>query len=86
MKKGIHPNYQKIAFHDIAVDKYFIVGSTLKTTQTIEIESIIYPYVALDISSKSHPFYTGKQKMLQSDGRVALFNRRFSSLNSQKEV
>ncbi|AGH80487.1 50S ribosomal protein L31 [Psychromonas sp. CNPT3] len=86
MKKGIHPNYQKIAFHDIAVDKYFIVGSTLKTAKTIEIEGIIYPYVALDISSQSHPFYTGKQKMLQSDGRVALFNRRFSGSNSKKEV
>ena len=86
MKQGIHPDYQKVAFHDIAVDKYFIVGSTLKTNRTVEIEGITYPYVPLDVSSESHPFYTGKQKTIQSDGRVAQFNRRFGGLKSQKEV
>lgn len=84
MKKQIHPDYQNVAFHDVAIDKYFIVGSTLKTSKTVEIDGITYPYVALDISSESHPFYTGKHKTVQNDGRVGKFNRRFASLNLKK--
>ncbi|QUM79218.1 type B 50S ribosomal protein L31 [Moritella sp. 5] len=86
MKQGIHPDYQQVAFHDIAADKYFIVGSTLKTNRTVDIDGTTYPYVPLDVSSESHPFYTGKQKTIHSDGRVAQFNRRFGGLKSQKEV
>lgn len=86
MKKGIHPEYRQVVFHDTSIDEYFIIGSTLKTDRTIEWkDGKTYPYFTLDISSKSHPFYTGKQQVVQSDGRVASFNRRFGKLSSNKE-
>ena len=85
MKTGIHPEYRKIVFHDTSVDEYFLIGSTLKTDRTIEWEDgNTYPYYPLDVSSASHPFYTGKQKVSNSEGRVANFNRRFGALKSQK--
>lgn len=84
MKPNIHPNYQQVVFHDTAADKYFIIGSTLTTARTIELEGITYPYVPVDVSSESHPFYTGKQKVNKSDGRVAKFNQRFGALGSKK--
>ena len=83
MKPNIHPDYQQVAFHDTAADSYFIIGSTIKTTRTIELKGKTYPYVAIDVSSDSHPFYTGKQKAVASDGRVAAFDRRFKNLASK---
>ena len=82
MKPNIHPAYQQVAFHDTAIDKYFIVGSTIVTDRTIDIDGVTYPYYPIDVSSESHPFYTGKQKLTKSDGRVAQFNRRFKNLVS----
>ncbi|OLQ91983.1 50S ribosomal protein L31 [Vibrio panuliri] len=85
MKEGIHPEYRKVVFHDTSVDKYFIVGSTLQTDRTIEWEDgNTYPYCTLDASSESHPFYTGKQRVLQKQGRVSNFNRRYSRFKEQK--
>ena len=77
MRKDIHPEYREVLFHDTSVDEYFLVRSTLSTDQTKEYEGKTYPYCVLDISSASHPFYTGKQKSAQSDGRVAKFNKRY---------
>ena len=82
MKPNIHPDYHVVAFHNTAADSYFIIGSTIKTNRTIEIEGKTYPYVPIDVSSDSHPFYTGKQKTLATDGRVAQFNRRFKNLST----
>lgn len=84
MKPNIHPQYQSVAFHDTAADSYFIIGSTIKTTRTVEVDGKTYPYVPIDVSSDSHPFYTGKQKNVTTDGRVAQFNRRFKQLSSGK--
>lgn len=56
MQKDIHPDYQKVLFHDTNADVYFVIGSTLKPQQTREYEGVTYPYVSLDISSASHPF------------------------------
>ncbi|ATC97054.1 type B 50S ribosomal protein L31 [Pseudoalteromonas tunicata] len=84
MKPNIHPSYQQVVFHDTAADKFFIIGSTLSTSRTIELKGITYPYVPIDVSSESHPFYTGKQKVNKSDGRVAKFNQRFGVLGSKK--
>ncbi|MCY9802341.1 type B 50S ribosomal protein L31 [Vibrio scophthalmi] len=85
MKAGIHPEYRKVLFHDTSVNKYFIVGSTLSTTRTIEWEDgKTYPYLTLDVSSESHPFYTGKQCVAQKQGRVSNFNRRFGLFKEQK--
>ena len=78
MKKGIHPEYREVLFHDISVDEYFLISLTLKTDKTKEWEDgKTYPYYPLDVSSASHPFYTGKQKILDTGGRVQKFEKRF---------
>ena len=79
MKKDIHPEYREVLFHDISVDEYFIIKSTLRTDKTKEWEDgKTYPYYTLDISSSSHPFYTGKQKMIDTAGQVDKFKKRYN--------
>ncbi|GMQ49273.1 type B 50S ribosomal protein L31 [Vibrio sp. 10N] len=86
MKPNIHPNYRKVVFHDTSVDKYFVVGSTLETDRTIEWkDGKTYPYMTIEVCSESHPFYTGKQRVLHKEGRVANFNRRFGNLKTKSE-
>ncbi|EXU76970.1 MULTISPECIES: type B 50S ribosomal protein L31 [Erwinia] len=77
MKQGIHPGYRTVAFHDTSADTYFIVGSTIKTERTVELNGKVLPYVALDVSSASHPYYTGKQKEFTKEGSAHRFNQRF---------
>jgi large subunit ribosomal protein L31 len=77
MKPEIHPEYREVLFHDTTADTYFVIGSTKETSDTREYEGKTYPFMSIDVSSASHPFYTGKQKNAQSDGRVARFNRRY---------
>ena len=78
MKKEIHPKYREVLFHDIGVDKYFLIRSTLDTKETKEWEDgKTYPYYPVEISSASHPFYTGKQKTVDSGGRVDKFRRKY---------
>ena len=79
MKKDIHPEYREVLFHDTSVDEYYLVRSTLSTDQTKEYEGRTYPYCVLDISSASHPFYTGKQKLVDTGGRVDKFRKRFGN-------
>ena len=79
MKKEIHPEYREVLFHDTSVDKYFLIPSTLNTDQTKEWEDgKTYPYYPLDVSSASHPFYTGKHKIVDTGGRVDRFKKRFA--------
>lgn len=80
MKKGIHPvNYRPVVFKDMSMDYSFIVRSTAETSDTIEWEDgNTYPLVKLEISNKSHPFFTGKQKMLDSAGRVERFKKKYA--------
>ena len=80
MKKGIHPeNYRPVVFKDMSVDHAFLVRSTARTDDTIVWEDgNTYPLVKLEISDKSHPFFTGKQKMLDSAGRVERFNKKYA--------
>ncbi|MDZ7867952.1 MAG: type B 50S ribosomal protein L31 [Rheinheimera sp.] len=81
MQKGIHPEYRTVLFHDMSVDAFFLVGSTIATNRTYQwTDGNTYPYVTLDISSSSHPFYTGKQKVSQTEGRVAAFGKKFGNL------
>ena len=77
MKRDIHPEYREVLFHDTSVDQYFLIPSTIQTDQTKEWEGKSYPYCPLDISSASHPFYTGKHKLVDTGGRVDKFNKRF---------
>ena len=81
MKKDIHPKeYREVLFHDIGVDEYILVRSTLKTEETKKWkDGNTYPYCPLDVSSASHPFYTGKQKLVDTEGRIDRFKKRFGS-------
>ena len=78
MKPELHPEYREVLFHDTSSDTYFLINSTVQTNETKEYEGGTYPYMTVDISSASHPFYTGKQKSATRDGRVARFNRRYN--------
>ena len=78
MKKDIHPsNYREVAFKDMSNEEVFITRSTVASRETIEIDGKEYPLVKLEITSSSHPFFTGKQKLVDTGGRVAKFNKRF---------
>ena len=78
MKKEIHPEYREVLFHDTGVDKYFLIRSTLETTETREWEDgKTYPYYPVEISSESHPFNTGKHKIVDSAGRVDKFKKKY---------
>ncbi|MGM5313723.1 50S ribosomal protein L31, partial [Salmonella enterica] len=57
MKPDIHPVYRTVVFHDTSANEYVKVGSTIKTEREIELDGVTYPYVTIDVSSKSHPFY-----------------------------
>jgi len=78
MKKGIHPeNYRLVAFTDMSNNDTFITRSTANTKDTIVIDGVEYPQVKLEISSSSHPFYTGKMKLVDTAGRVDKFRSRY---------
>ena len=77
MKQGIHPDYQEVCFMDSETGFKFVAGSTLKPSETIEFEGETYPLVRVEVSSDSHPFYTGKQKFAAADGRIERFNKKY---------
>ncbi|PRO65748.1 type B 50S ribosomal protein L31 [Alkalicoccus urumqiensis] len=78
MKQAIHPEYRKVVFKDSSTGFTFLSGSTLNTDQTIEWEDgNTYPLVTVEVSSDSHPFYTGKQKFADAGGRVDRFKKKY---------
>ena len=78
MKKDLHPaNYRPVAFKDMSNGDTFISRSCINTKETIEFEGETYPVVKLEISSSSHPFYTGKSKLVDTAGRVDKFMNRY---------
>lgn len=83
MKQAIHPDYRTVAFHDTSADTFFVVGSTIKTDRTIELDGKTLPYVTLDVSSASHAYYTGKQKEFAKEGSAHRFNQRFGRFFSK---
>jgi large subunit ribosomal protein L31 len=79
MKKGIHPeNYRLVAFKDMSNEDVFITKSTVETKETIEIDGIEYPVFKMEISRTSHPFYTGKSKLIDTAGRIDKFNSKYA--------
>lgn len=82
MKTAIHPEYNAIVFRDLASGETFLTRSTLKSEKTIELDGVTYPVLDVEISSASHPFYTGKQRILDSAGRVEKFNQRFKGFGA----
>jgi large subunit ribosomal protein L31 len=85
MKKGIHPkNYRLVAFKDMSNDYTFITRSTAGSRETIEIDGTEYPLIKLEISNTSHPFYTGKVKLVDTAGRVDKFMNRYKDHYKKK--
>jgi large subunit ribosomal protein L31 len=79
MKKGIHPEYRPVVFQDASANYSFLTRSTIKSSDTIEWEDgKTYPLIRLEISSASHPFFTGKQKLVDTAGRVEKFKKKYS--------
>ena len=79
MKKDIHPkNYRIVAFKDMSNNDVFLSKSTADTNETIDVEGVEYPLVKLEISRTSHPYYTGKAKLVDTAGRVDKFKNKYA--------
>ena len=77
MKKGIHPEYRDVVFKDVSCGFEVLTKSTIKTSDTTVYEGKEYPLYKLDISSQSHPFYTGTQRVVDTEGRVDRFKKKY---------
>ena len=85
MKADIHPQYAPIVFNDLASGEKFLTRSTATSNKTIEWEDgNTYPVIDVEISAASHPFYTGKQRIMDTAGRVERFNARFKGFGGKK--
>jgi large subunit ribosomal protein L31 len=85
MRKGIHPeNYRLVAFKDMSNDDVFITKSTAETKETIEVKGETYPLVKLEISRTSHPYYTGKSKLVDTAGRIDKFKNKYKKFNKEE--
>ncbi len=79
MKKGIHPeNYRMVAFKDMSNGEIYLTRSTAEAKDTIEVEGVEYPLVKVEISRTSHPFYTGKMKLVDTAGRIDKFKKKYA--------
>ena len=82
MRKGIHPeNYRMVAFKDMSNEDVFLTRSTVNTKETLDVYGIEYPLVKLEISRTSHPFYTGKSKLIDTAGRIDKFKSKYAKFN-----
>lgn len=86
MKKGIHPeSYRLVAFRDMSNGHTFLTRSTVQTRETVEVDGVEYPLVKIEISNTSHPFYTGKVKLVDTAGRVDKFMSRYKNHMDQRK-
>ena len=84
MKANIHPdNYRLVAFKDMSNEDAFITKSTVNAKETIEVDGVEYPLVKLEISRTSHPFYTGKSKLVDTAGRIDKFKNKYSKFKKE---
>ncbi|MBQ0085838.1 MAG: type B 50S ribosomal protein L31 [Prevotella sp.] len=85
MKKGIHPeSYRPVVFKDMSNGDMFLTQSTCASKETIEFEGETYPLIKVEISSSSHPFYTGKSKLVDTAGRVDKFMSRYGKAQKKQ--
>ena len=85
MQADIHPDYHFVVFQDRGADFKFLTRSTMTSEETIEWEDgNTYPVISVDISSESHPFYTGKMKYVDSAGRVEKFQKKYNWTKGKK--
>ena len=82
MKTNTHPeNYRLVAFKDMSNDDVFITKSTVETKETTKVDGVEYPLFKLEISRTSHPYYTGKSKLVDTAGRVDKFRSKYANFN-----
>jgi len=87
MKADIHPeNYRLVIFHDNSSNERFLIGSTIETNETAKwTDGQEYPVTYVDVSSASHPFYTGQEKVMDTAGRVERFKARAEKATTRKK-
>ncbi len=79
MKKNTHPdNYRIVAFKDMSNDDVFLTKSTADTSETLEVDGVDYPLIKMEISRTSHPYYTGKSKLVDTAGRIDKFKTKYA--------
>ena len=84
MKKGIHPeNYRLVAFKDMSNNDIFLAKSTAQTSETVSVDGVDYPLVKLEISRTSHPYYTGKAKLVDTAGRIDKLKTKYAKFNKK---
>jgi len=83
MRKGIHPDYHKVLFIDSATGNEWVTRSTLGSNETRQVDGEELPVVRLEISSSSHPFWTGKLRELDTDGKIDRFRRRYGKAKKE---
>ena len=86
MKTDIHPNYREVVFHDLSCDFKFVTRSTIQTREKITLDGKEYPLVKIEVSSESHPFFTGQHKIVDTAGRVEKFRQKFGTVGSKTAV
>lgn len=87
MKKGIHPtNYRPVVFQDLNDSSTFVTRSTVATEDEITLEGVVYPLVKVHISSSSHPFFTGEERIVDVEGRVDKFKARQAAAKKAHEA
>jgi large subunit ribosomal protein L31 len=86
MKTEIHPDYREVVFHDLSCDFKFVTRSTIATRETTNFEGKDYPLVKIEVSAESHPFFTGKHKIVDTAGRVEKFRQKFGKVGSKTTV
>ena len=82
MKKGIHPESRETVFKDVSCGFQIITTSTVQTKSTIKIGKKTYPLVTFDVSSASHPFYTGQQRIVDTEGRAEKFTKKYKQFKA----
>lgn len=86
MRKGVHPeNYRLVAFKDMSNDDVFITKSTVEAKEKITVDGVEYPLVKLEISRTSHPYYTGKTKLVDTAGRIDKFKNKYKKFNKEEK-
>jgi large subunit ribosomal protein L31 len=78
MRNNIHPPYRQVVFRDRSAGLAFRTGSTLDSAQTVEFDGATYPVIDVEISSASHPFWSGRERIVDTEGRVERFRRRYA--------
>lgn len=85
MKKSIHPKFQDVVFQDVSCGFSLLTKSSIQSSETVHHEGKDYPLVKFDISSQSHPFYTGKQRLIDAEGRAEKFRKKYSKRATAKK-